>query len=210
MRLTARAIHHGFGGRQLLSGIDLEVAQGDSVAILGPSGSGKTTLLSILGGLLQPARGTVAVIAADDGHASPKQHVSWVFQTVNVLPDRSVLDNAALSAFADGRTRREAEVAALTALRAVGLEGAAGQRTRDISGGELQRVVLARALACSRPFILADEPTGQLDRATTHQVVEALVAVSGCRGLIVVTHDRSVAERCSCSLELRDGVLVPA
>lgn len=119
--------------------------------------------------------------------------------------DRRVMDNVAIGALADGKTRAEAEEVAAQALRSVGLENRLADPVRRLSGGEMQRVVIARALASARPFVLADEPTGQLDTHTTQHVLEVLLDTTRSRGLLTVTHDAAVAERCDRTFALSDG-----
>ncbi len=201
MRLTAEEVWFGYGSRQILSGVSLTVSTGEAVAVVGPSGVGKTTLLSLLGGMQHPRSGQVSI----DGVRVSRVGVSWVLQTVNVLPNRTVLENVALGALADGMDRRQATALAHARLRDVGLADLAQARARKVSGGELQRVVIARGLASSRPFLLADEPTGQLDHATTLSVVDCLLGARQDRGIIVVTHDPAVARRCDRTYELLDG-----
>jgi putative ABC transport system ATP-binding protein/lipoprotein-releasing system ATP-binding protein len=206
MRLTARNLWFGYDSRTILAGVNLEVATGEAVAILGPSGVGKTTLLAMLGGMLRPRSGRVAV----DDRLAPRDWVGWVLQTVNVLPHRTALDNAALGAAADGVGFRAARRFAAELLGQVGLASVASVPARQLSGGELQRVVIARGLASDRPFLLADEPTGQLDRATTELVTDTLVAARDRRGVVVATHDAAVAARCNRVYCLVDGRLADA
>jgi putative ABC transport system ATP-binding protein/lipoprotein-releasing system ATP-binding protein len=191
----------------VLDGADLVVDEGETVAILGPSGSGKSTLLSVLGGLVRPTAGGVRV----EGAAGGLRDVSaWVLQTVNVLPERSVLDNVVLGGLTRGLTRASAVAEATVRLDAVGLGGRLDEPVRVLSGGEVQRVVIARALASGRPFILADEPTGQLDRATSDVVLDALFTTAGGAAVVVVTHDPEVAARCGRVARIDDGVVVAA
>lgn len=214
MRLIARDISYSYPNRQILCDLDFTLQQGDCIAIVGPSGSGKTTLLAVLGGLIQPDEGTV-MIDASDPSTKVADNVSWILQTMNALPDRSVLDNVAIGALAGGLTHCGARELALNALAGVGLADRADEPIRLLSGGEAQRVGIARALVSGRPFTLADEPTGQLDRFNTETVIDALVASTEHneeklrRGLVVVTHDRAVAERCAELYELVDGRLQP-
>ncbi len=210
MRLVAAGVTFAHpGSHVLLDGLELAVEAGESVAVVGPSGSGKTTLLALLGGLLRPQAGTLAL--EREGTRVPLvESVSWVLQTVNVLSDRTVLDNVAVGAFADGVDRMTAAGRAESALAAVGLAGTGGRPVRTLSGGEAQRVVIARAAVSERPVLLADEPTGQLDQRTSADVIDALLASAAHKVTVVVTHDAAIAARCSRTLELGSGILTPS
>lgn len=194
--------------RAVLSDVNLEIPSGTAAAIVGPSGSGKTTLLALVGGLIPLPTGRITALD-DDGAPHPVPEVaSWVMQTVSLLPDRTALDNVKIGAFSAGVDDVVAERRARTALDEVDLIHRAGSVARSLSGGEAQRVAVARALASHRPVLLADEPTGQLDASSSATVVDALVGHHGERTLLVVTHDLEVAKRCSLVLELRDGSIV--
>lgn len=188
-----------FGQRHVLHSIAFTVHAGEQIAIVGPSGSGKTTLLSILGGLRQPTSGAVR------HHGGAAGMVAWVLQTTNAFGSRSVVDNASLGAVVDGAGRGEAKSLALLWLDRLGLADVATQPARTLSGGELQRLSIARALASSRPVVIADEPTGQLD-ATTSRTVGTVLADSGVT-LIVATHDPELAGRCGRQVTISDGRL---
>lgn len=215
MPLILRQVSHSYRpGVRVLTEVDLSVGRGESVAIVGPSGSGKTTLLSILGLLEAPTQGAVlldGVRASHRGRAANRLRssvFSWVFQSVNVLRGRSVLDNVALAWLAKGTSREQAEASAREALEAVGLLEHVMTPAQLLSGGELQRVCIARAVAARPQYLLADEPTGQLDRATSDKVLDALWnARPESMALVVATHDRRVASRCDRVLELADGHL---
>ncbi|WP_188079032.1 ABC transporter ATP-binding protein [Actinotalea subterranea] len=196
------------GSAPVLTDVSLVVERGESLAVVGPSGSGKTTLLALIGGLLRPQSGAIHLV--DEPGTPPRpvaDEASWVLQTVNVLPDRRVLDNVAVGAYADGASRAEAVERAREALDAVGLAEHASRPVRTLSGGENQRVVIARSLVSRRVVVLADEPTGQLDQATSATVVDALLRAAVDRMLIVVTHDLDVAARCSRTYRLASGHL---
>ena len=196
--VQARDLTHAFGTRTVLAGVDLQIRMGEAVAIRGPSGSGKTTLVAILGGLLVP----------DAGRVVRQVDHMWVLQTTNALPSRTALDNVALGPLAEGLTRIESNRRAREAIDAVGLEERAHIGARRLSGGELQRVSVARALASNRGLVLADEPTGQLDAATAETVANALVGlVENERALVIATHDPMVASRCHHVFDLVDGTL---
>lgn len=203
-RLVGRGISVSHPGRDVLMGVSIEVAVGDRVALIGPSGSGKTTLLSVLGGLLRPHQGEVFADVAGE-RRSPDGEVGWVLQTTNGLGRRTVLDNVLL-----GTLRQRDPIATRLercdrALEAVGLLTSRGRAVRTLSGGELQRVSIARAIAACRPFILADEPTGQLDRASTTTVLDAMFSVDTDRAVVVATHDPQVWERCGRVYHLENG-----
>jgi ABC-type antimicrobial peptide transport system, ATPase component len=157
-----------------------------ALVIEGPSGSGKSTLLAILGGVLPPTSGEVFM---ESEEAYP---FAWILQTLNALGARSVLSNAALLARLDGASTSEALARANEQLVRVGIGDLANNRARELSGGELQRLAVARALASSRSIVLADEPTNQLDRGNARHVMRALVDEAAVRGrcVIIVTHDR--------------------
>lgn len=212
MSVTLRAIAHSYDGeRWVLGGIDLAVRAGEAVAVVGPSGSGKSTLLAVAGGLLVPTQGEVAYSwtgSPSDARSGTQARIAWVFQTTNVLAPRTVLDNVAIGPLAVGYARPEAEAAAHQALTAVGLASLASRRSYTLSGGERQRVCVARALAARPDMILADEPTGNLDRRTSRHVAELLLqARSQGVGLLIVTHDPSVAALCDQVVRLRDGLV---
>lgn len=197
----------------VLAHVDVVVNEGESVSVMGPSGSGKTTLLAILGGILEPTRGCAILREPDSkdvAKASPLLgEIGWVFQTSNALLHRSVLDNVAVGMIGRGTNRREAESAGRDALALVGLADRVRSPAWSLSGGELQRANLARALAQKPRFILADEPTAHLDSQSAITVVERLVdACAAGTGVVVATHDPIVAAACSTTLVLRFGRLV--
>lgn len=211
MQLVARDVVVTYPGsaRRVLDGATFSVDEGETVAILGPSGSGKSTLLSVLGGLVRPSAGTVAVDGAS-ADARLTDVSAWVLQTINVLPERTVVDNVAIGALVRGVGHARARRLAAERLGAVGLADRAADPVRVLSGGEVQRVVIARALATGRPFVLADEPTGQLDHTTSTRVLDALFSTAGGAGVVVVTHDPEVAARCMRTVRIDDGVVVAA
>ncbi|MBI5949280.1 MAG: ATP-binding cassette domain-containing protein [Chloroflexi bacterium] len=216
--LELREIWHRYGSHSppVLRGVSMRVEPGESIALMGPSGSGKTTLLTVLGLLVEPTGGEVRL----DGRVLPKKgaelarlraaEFGWVFQSVNVLPRRSALDNAALGLLARGTASADAKRAAEGALEAVGIGSLARQPVHTLSGGELQRVCIARVLAARPRFILADEPTGQLDGANTEGVIAALVNNRPLgTSVVIATHDPLVAGHCDRVLRLVDGEIVP-
>lgn len=216
MRLVAENIRVRYPRttRDVLDGASFVIKRGHSAAILGPSGSGKSTLLSVLGGLVRPDGGTVRVDLGTEGAEGAtvalRDVTAWVLQTMNVLPERSALDNVVVAALTQHGDRHRAREEAERRLESVGLADRAHDAARVLSGGELQRVVIARALASGRPFVLADEPTGQLDHSTSAIVLEALLRSSGDAGVVIVTHDSEVAARCEVTFRIEDGRVLPA
>jgi lipoprotein-releasing system ATP-binding protein len=201
---------------RVLRGVDLEIGQGEMMAIMGPSGAGKSTLLHVLGALDQPTSGSVEIAGRRlDGLADTEvarlrnELVGFVFQFHHLLRDFSALENVMLPRLIAGVDREEAEARAVVLLEEVGLGERLRHRPNKLSGGEQQRVAVARALVNEPPLLLADEPSGNLDTETSkrlHDVLFGLVEHHGS-ALIVVTHDRELAERAGRVQRLVDGVL---
>lgn len=205
----------GAGEVNILRQIDLTIAAGETLSIVGPSGAGKTTLLMALAGLERPSAGSVVVAGTDLGRLDEdglarfrRRHVGIVFQSFHLVPSMTALENVALplefSAIADAPRR------AREALEAVGLGERMGHFPGELSGGEQQRVALARAFVPRPALLLADEPTGNLDRDTGERVMELLFALQREQGttLVLVTHDERLAERCGRQLTMADGRLL--
>lgn len=187
------------GGDPVVSDLSLCLSGPGSVALVGPSGSGKTSLLALLGGLLRPSSGTVRW----NGRGRPGR-AAWVLQSGNFLGARTVLDNVALGALSAGVTRTQAESDALRLIDAVGLGGLGHRIASTLSGGQAQRMCVARAITARSEFVLADEPTAQLDGRTTASVADVmfdLVAKSAL--LVVATHDVDVARLADHTIELQ-------
>jgi len=216
--LEVRGLAKAFaGGPPLLDGLDLEVRRGEWVAIAGESGSGKSTLLNIVAGLDRPDRGEVrldgrALDYSDDDALAlwRRRHAGFVFQAFHLLPYLTVRDNVALPLALLGVSARERAARAGEALAGVGLGGFEGRRPASLSGGEMQRAAIARALVHKPALVLADEPTGNLDEANAAAVLDCLrEAVKGAgAAALMVTHSRIAACAADRVLRLASGRLV--
>lgn len=201
-------------GRRLLDRVALEIRRGETVAVMGPSGSGKTTLLNCVAGLLIPARGSVRVGDVDMASARAEvraaqrlSKVATVFQFGELLPELTAGENVALPLLL--RAEADARATARRWLSRVGLDGRYDDSPQTLSGGEVQRVGIARALAGRPAIVLADEPTGALDRGTADEVTELLISAAREHqaAVLVATHDQAVADRADRIVQLRDGRL---
>ena len=206
----------GGGPTAILRGLDLQVPAGTTVSLVGPSGAGKTSLLMIIAGLERPTTGTVRIADTDLGPLDEdalarfrRHHVGIVFQSFHLIPSMTALENVALPLEFAGRD--DAREAAEAALEAVGLGHRLRHMPGQLSGGEQQRVALARATAPRPALLLADEPTGNLDRATGRKIMDLLFALQAEHRttLLLVTHDPEMAARCGRQLLMEDGRILP-
>lgn len=217
MILEAKGIEKSFGDLKVLKGVDLQVEQGEVLAIMGASGAGKSTLLEILGTLSTPDGGfltideTPVLSLGSKALASFRgSRIGFVFQFHHLLPEFNALENVMIPAMIAGKSRSAARAEALRLLELVGLSGRTAHKPSELSGGEQQRVAIARALVNSPAVLLADEPTGNLDSATKEDIHKLFFSLRETLGqtIIIVTHDPELAALCDRTLVMKDGMFV--
>ncbi|MDP9313195.1 MAG: ABC transporter ATP-binding protein [Chloroflexota bacterium] len=213
-RKLARRYAMGKEAVMALNGVDLEIQRGEFVALIGPSGSGKSTLLNLIGGLDRPTSGEIWIEDLELGKATDKRlvhyrrdRIGFIFQSFNLLPTRSAAENVEVPLMLAGVGRRQRRERALQLLAQVGLAKRAGHKPNELSGGEMQRVAVARALANQPALLLADEPTGNLDSKTGKEILNLLRDTIQAQGLtmVLVTHDLNVASYADRIVHMLDG-----
>ncbi|WP_278579914.1 ABC transporter ATP-binding protein [Rothia aeria] len=226
--ISARGLIKSYGPNTVLRGVSLDIYPGESVAIMGPSGSGKTTLLHVLSGIIKADAGTVHINTGthNTGHVGAPTELSsltekqrtalragsfgFIFQQGLLVPELTTEENVALAAMLAGTPREQASMAATHLLSQLGLGTMLQRRIGELSGGQAQRVAIARSQVTGAPITFADEPTGALDTATAQEVMNLLLALIPQQGktLVIVTHDPNIAAQCSRTIHLLDGQIV--
>lgn len=215
--ITISNITKSFGSLQVLKGINLTINKGEVVSIVGPSGAGKTTLLQIIGTLDKPDGGSISINGQDVTSLSQKKladfrnrHIGFVFQFHQLLPEFTALENVMIPALIAGTSRREAKEKAMSLLDMLGLSSRASHKPSELSGGEKQRVAVARALVNNPDVVLADEPSGSLDSENKKELHQLFFDLRDRLGqtFVIVTHDEALAAITDRTINMRDGKII--
>ena len=214
--IEVKDIHKSFGQLQVLKGIDLHIDKGEVVSIVGPSGAGKTTLLQIIGTLDRPDSGSVCVNGIDTTNLSTKKlsdfrnrHIGFVFQFHQLLPEFTALENIMIPAFIAGIGYKESKERAMELLEYMALKDRATHKPNELSGGEKQRIAVARSLVNNPAVVLADEPSGSLDTKNKEELHQLFFDLRDKFGqtFVIVTHDEQLARLTDRTIKMRDGIL---
>ncbi len=217
--IEIRNITKSFGSLQVLKGISLHINKGEVVSIVGPSGAGKTTLLQIMGTLDKPDQGEIVIDGIDVSRMSTKKlsdfrntHIGFIFQFHQLLPEFTAIENIMIPAFIAGKSHREAKKRAEELLSFMGLTDRASHKPNELSGGEKQRVAVARALVNNPAVVLADEPSGSLDTKNKEELHQLFFDLRDKFGqtFVIVTHDEELARITDRTIHLKDGIIIDA
>lgn len=215
--LQARGIHKSYGNLHILKGVDLEIDKGEIITIVGASGAGKSTLLHIIGTLDNPDQGSVILNNIEVNKLSSKrlsafrnEHIGFIFQFHHLLPEFTALENICIPAFIAKRSKKEAERRAFELLELLGLTERAEHKPGELSGGEQQRVAVARAMINYPSIIMADEPSGNLDSANAESLHRLFVELRNNMGqtFVIVTHNESLANMADRKVLMKDGQII--
>ncbi len=215
--LTAREIHKYYGSLWVLKGVDVTIQKGEIVSIVGPSGSGKSTLLHILGTLDEPAKGTTSLqgkkmneLKGRELAAFRNKHIGFIFQFHHLLPEFSALENVCIPGWIAGRKKKEVEEQAAVLLNTLGVGHRLENKPNALSGGEQQRVAVARALINNPDIVFADEPTGNLDSANARELHQLFLELRQKfqQTFLIVTHNEELARMSDRVLHMKDGKIV--
>lgn len=214
--IKAKDIHLNYGELKVLKGVNLNIEKGDFVSIVGSSGAGKTTLLQLLGTLENPTEGSIVIngthitkLSDQELSSFRNKNIGFIFQFHNLLVEFTALENVCLPAFIKGENRKEVEERALELLKLLNIENRKDHKPNELSGGEQQRVAVARALINNPAIILADEPSGNLDSKNAEELHNLLLKLNKEMGqtIVVVTHNNELANITHKKLEIKDGVI---
>ncbi|MBC7744049.1 MAG: ABC transporter ATP-binding protein [Flavobacterium sp.] len=215
--LKAKGIKKSYGKLQILKGVDLEVIKGEIITIVGPSGAGKSTLLHIIGTLDKPGSGSVEIngiavnsLSLQKLSAFRNKHIGFIFQFHHLLPEFSAIENICIPAFIAGTSKKEAGIKAAGLLELLGLTNRGNHKPNELSGGEQQRVAVARALINNPSVILADEPSGNLDSNNAESLHRLFVDLRDRlnQTLIIVTHNENLANMANRTVMMKDGLII--
>jgi len=215
--LEARGIHKSYGNLEILKGVDLDIKKAEIVTIIGASGAGKSTLLHIIGTLDKPDQGTVLLNNVDVNSLSSKklsafrnEQIGFIFQFHHLLPEFTALENICIPAFIANKDKREAELQAFELLDLLGLRDRANHKPNELSGGEQQRVAVARAMINNPAIILADEPSGNLDSANAESLHRLFLDLRDRlqQTFVIVTHNENLAEMADRKVLMKDGLII--